>query len=147
MADSFIAILEVVRFRILQRSLLQVVEVWHPGAGGARKGGSILPWFDSQLFWGVLTSLCLPLQRRHVPAGFNLSWEGVVGFAALRLGGAAHPSVPPAVCVAPALRIACFGGGWRRVGEGGLEAQVWWRRRGRLSLVCGRRGEVKEPAK
>lgn len=43
--------------RGLQRGLLQVVEVWHPGAGGSGEGGSVLPWFDAQLFGGELSAL------------------------------------------------------------------------------------------
>ena len=129
----------------LKRSLLQVVEVWHPVAGGSGKRGSILPRFDAQLFRGELGAL-RPLQRRHVPAGLDLSGEGVAGLAALGLGGAAHPGVPPALHVPSTLGVARFGGGLRRVGEGGLEAQVLRRRRRRLSLIWGRGGEVKEPA-
>lgn len=50
--------LEVVWFGVgLQRCLLQVVEVWHPGAGGSGKSGSILPWFDAKLFGGELSTL------------------------------------------------------------------------------------------
>lgn len=50
--------LEVVWFGVgLQRSLLQVVEVWHPGAGRSCKGGSILPRLDAQLFGGELSAL------------------------------------------------------------------------------------------
>lgn len=41
----------------LQRGLLQVVEVWHPGAGRSGKGGSVLPRFDAQLFGGELSAL------------------------------------------------------------------------------------------
>lgn len=41
----------------LQRGLLQVVEVWHPGARGSSKGGPVLPWFDAQLFGGELSAL------------------------------------------------------------------------------------------
>lgn len=52
------AMLEVVWFGVLQRGLLQVVEVWHPGAGGAGEGGSVLPRFDAQLFRGILPPLC-----------------------------------------------------------------------------------------
>lgn len=51
-------VLEVVWFRVgLQRSLLQVIEVWHPGAGGSCKGGSILPRLDAKLFGGELSAL------------------------------------------------------------------------------------------
>lgn len=50
--------LEVVWFGVgLQRRLLQVVEVGHPGAGGSCKGGSILPRLDAQLLGGELSSL------------------------------------------------------------------------------------------
>lgn len=70
-----------------------------------------------------------------MPAGLDLSGEGVAGLAALSLGGAAHPDVPPAVGVPSTLRVARFGGGLRGVGEGGLEAQVWRRGRRRLSLI------------
>lgn len=80
-----------------------------------------------------------------MPAGLDLSGEGVAGLAALSLDGAAHPGVPPALGVPSTLRVARFRGRLRGVGERGLEAQVWRRRR-RLSLICGRRGEVKEPA-
>lgn len=118
----------------LQRGLLQVIEVWHPGAGGSGESGSILPRFDAQLLGGELSAL-RPLQSRHVPAGLNLSREGVARLAALSLRGAAHPRVPPAVGVPPPLRVACFGGGLGRVGEGGLEAQVWGRWGRRLSLI------------
>lgn len=69
-----------------------------------------------------------------MPAGLDLSGEGVAGLAALRLGGAAHAGVAPALGVPSALRVARFGGGLRGVGEGGLEAQVWRRWR-RLSLI------------
>lgn len=117
----------------LKRSLLQVVEVWHPGAGCSGKRGSVLPWFDAQLLWGELSALC-PLQSRHVPAGLYLSGQGVAGLAALGLGGAAHPGVPPALCVPSTLGVSRFGGGLRGVGVGGLEAQVWGRGR-RLSLI------------
>lgn len=117
----------------LQRGLLQVIEVWHPDTGRSGKGGSVLPRFDSQLFGGELSAL-RPLQSRHVPAGLDLSGEGVAGLAALRLGRAAHPGVPPALGVPSALRVTRLGGGLRGVGEGGLEAQVWRRRR-KLSLI------------
>lgn len=129
---------------MLQRRLLQVVEIGHPGAGGSGKGGSVLPRFDAQLFRGELSAV-RPLQRRHVPAGLDLSGEGVAGLAALGLGGAAYPGVPSSVGVASNLRVARFGGGLGGVGQRGLEAQIWWRRRRRLSLTGGRRGEVKEP--
>jgi len=66
-----------------------------------------------------------------VPAGLNLSREGVAGLAALGLGGAAHPRVAPALNVPSTLSVARFGRGLRGVGEGGLEAQVWRRRRRR----------------
>ena len=70
-----------------------------------------------------------------MPAGLDLSGEGVAGLAALGLGGAAHPGVPPALSVpSSTLGVDHFGGGLRGVGEGGLEAQVWRRRR-RLSLI------------
>lgn len=115
----------------LQGGLLQVVEVWHPGAGGSGKGGSVLPRLDAQLFRGELSALG-PLQSRHVPAGLDLSGEGVAGLAALGLAGGAHPGVAPALGVPATLGVAWFGGGLRWVGEGGLEAQVWRRR---LSLV------------
>ena len=119
----------------LKRSLLQVVEVRHPGAGRPGKRGSVLPRFDAQLFRGELSAL-RPLQGRHVPAGLDLSRQGVAGLAALGLGGAAHPGVPPALGVPyPAVGVARFGGGLRRVGERGLEAQVWRRGRRRLSLI------------
>lgn len=118
----------------LQRGLLQVIEIWHPGARSAGKGGSVLPRFDAQLLRGELCTL-RPLQSRHMPAGLDLPWEGVAGLAALGLGGTAHPGVPPALCVPSAVRVARFGGGLRRVWEGGLEAQVWRRRRRGLSLV------------
>lgn len=81
-----------------------------------------------------------------MPAGLDLSGEGVAGLAALGLGGAAHPGVPPALRMPSTLRVARFGGGLRRVGEGGLEAQVWRRSGRRLSLIGGGGGEVKEPA-
>lgn len=81
-----------------------------------------------------------------MPAGLDLSGEGVASFAALSLGRAAYPGVTPAVGMPSALRVARFGGGLRGVGEGGLEAQVWRRSRRRLSLIRGRRGEMKEPA-
>lgn len=69
-----------------------------------------------------------------MPAGLDLSREGVAGLAALGLGGAAHPRVAPAIGVPANLGVAHFGGGLRGVGEGGLEAQVWRRRR-RLALI------------
>lgn len=100
---------------VLQSSLLQVVEVWHPGAGGSGKSGSVLTRFDAKLFGGELGAL-RPLQSRDMPAGLDLSGQGVAGFTALGLGGAAHPGVPPAVGVASTLGVAGFGGGLRRVG-------------------------------
>lgn len=132
---------------MLQCSLFQVIEVWDPGAGRSGKGGSVLARFDAQLLRGKLCPLG-PLQRGHVPAGLDLSGDGVAGLATLGLGGAAYPGVTPAVCVPPGLRVARFRRGLRGVGQRGLEAQVRWRRRGsrrRLPLVRGRRGEVKEP--
>lgn len=90
-----------------------------------------------------------PLQCRHVPAGLDLSRDGVAGLATLGLGGAAYPGVTPAVCVPSGLRVARFGRGLGGVRQRGLEAQVRWRRRRGsrrlLPLTRGRRGEVKEP--
>jgi len=43
--------------RGLQRSLLQVVEVRHPGSGGSGKSGSVLPRFNTQLLGGELSAL------------------------------------------------------------------------------------------
>lgn len=74
----------------LQGCLLQVIEVWHPGARGSSKGGPILPWFDAELFSCELSPV-RPLQGRNVPAGLNLSGEGVASLAVLGLAGAAHP--------------------------------------------------------
>lgn len=132
---------------VLQRSLFQVIEIWDPGAGCSGKSGSVLPWFDAQLLGGKLCALG-PLQGGHVPAGLDLSGDGVAGLAALGLGGAAYPGVNPAVCVPSGLRVARFGRRLGGVGQRGLEAQVRWRRRGSrrlLPLTRGRRGEVKEP--
>lgn len=83
-----------------------------------------------------------------MPGGLDLARQRVAGLAALRLRGAAHPRVSPVVGVASPIRVDDrLGGGLRRVGEGCLEAQVLGWRRGRwLSLVCGGRGEVQEPA-
>lgn len=70
-----------------------------------------------------------------MPAGLDLTGDGEGGLAALGLCGAAHSSVAPALDVAPTLRVARFGGGLRRVGKGGLEAQVWRRSRWWRSLI------------
>lgn len=131
----------------LQRRLLEVIEIWDPGARGSSEGRSILSWFDAQLLRGKLSSLC-PLQCRHVPGGLDLAGQRVAGFAALGLRGAAYPRVSPVVGVASPIRVDDrLSGGLRRVGEGCLEAQVLRWGRGRwLSLVRGRRGEVQEPA-
>lgn len=119
---------------MLQRSLFQVIEVWDPGAGCSGKGGSVLPWFDSQLLGGKLRTLG-PLQCGHMPAGLNLSGDGVAGLATLGLGGAAYPRVTPAVCMPSRLRVARFGRGLGGVRQRGLEAQVRWRRRGSRRLL------------
>lgn len=76
-----------------------------------------------------------PLQRRHMPAGLDLTRDGVAGLATFGLGGAAHPGVTPAVCMPSGLRVARFGWGLRGVGQRGLEAQVRWRRRGSRRLL------------
>lgn len=134
------------RRRGLQCRLLEVIEIWNPGARGSSEGWSVLPWFDAQLLRGELSTLCA-LQRRHVPAGLDLSGEGVAGLAALRLRGAAHPGVTPVVGVPSPLGVGHLSRGLRRVRERGLEAQVLrWRRWRSLSLIWGRWGEVKEPA-
>lgn len=70
-----------------------------------------------------------------MPAGLDLSREGIAGLAALSLGGAAHPGVAPALAMSSTLGVARFRGGLRWVGKGGLEAQVLSRRRRRLSLI------------
>lgn len=122
----------------LQRCLLEVIEIWDPGARGSGEGRSVLSWFDAQLLGCELSSL-RPLQCRHVPGGLDLAGQRVAGFAALGLRGAAHPRVSPVVAVASPIRVDDrLGRGLRRVGEGCLEAQVLrWGRGRSLSLVCG----------
>lgn len=130
----------------LQGCLLQVVEVWHPGARRSGKGGSVLPWFDAELLGCELSPLC-PLQSRNMPAGLYLPGEGVARLAVLGLAGAAHPWVAPALSMPPTFKVARFRGRLRWVREGALEAQVWWRGRRVLSLIWGWRGEMEESAK
>lgn len=131
----------------LQRRLLEVIEIRDPGARGSSEGRPVLSWFDAQLLRGELSSL-RPLQCRHVPGGLDLAGQRVAGFAALGLRGAAYPRVGPVVGVASPIRVDDrLRRGLGRVGEGCLEAQVLrWGRGRSLSLVCGRRGEVQEPA-
>lgn len=119
---------------MLQCSLFQVIEVWDPGAGCSSKGGSVLPRFDAQLLGGKLRTLG-SLQCGHVPAGLDLSRDGVAGLPTLGLGGAAYPGVTPAVCMPSGLRVARFGRGLRGVRQRGLEAQVRWRGRGSRRLL------------